>query len=177
MQDFMELCRKRQSCREYSGRPVEHEKLQAIMEAVRLTPSGCNSQPWSFVVVEDAQILPEVVKCAQSFDNNPWADKAGAFVVVLEEYAQLMPQLRKLIDSQYFAKSDLGAACYGMTLAAEDLGLGSCIIGVFDRPRLRELLAIPKEKQIHMILALGYPAEDTVREKKRKPMQEIVRYV
>ncbi|MDL2253083.1 nitroreductase family protein [Ruminococcaceae bacterium OttesenSCG-928-I18] len=177
MQDFLQLCTRRQSCRNYDGRTVEHEKLEKVMEAARLTPSGCNGQPWSFVVVEDAKVLPEVVKCAQSMDNNPWADKAGAFIIVVEEPAVLMPQVRKLVDSQYFAKGDMGAACYGITLQAEELGLGSCIIGIFDRAKLRELLAIPKESPIFIMIALGYPADDKVREKTRKDLSEIVRYV
>ena len=56
MKDFMDLCLRRQSCRDFSDRPVEHEKLVQCIEAARLAPSGCNAQPWSFVVVEDPAV-------------------------------------------------------------------------------------------------------------------------
>ena len=177
MGEFLELSKRRQSCRKYDGRKVEHEKLAACVEAARLAPSACNSQPWSFVVVENETLLPEVAKCAQSSGINQFTENAGAFFVVLEEHAVLMPNLRKMLDSQYFAKCDVGGVIYALTLAAAEQGLGTCIIGMFDRPRLCELLDIPVEKHIAMLIAVGYPAEDAVRDKVRKPVADIVRYV
>ena len=177
MKDFMDLCLRRQSCRDFADRPVEHEKLVKCVEAARLTPSGCNSQPWSFVVVEDPKIVPEVAKCAQQMGINEYISGARAFVVILEEHAVLMPAIRRILDSQYFAKGDLGAATLTVCLAAEDQGLGSCILGIYDREKLCELLSIPIEKQFGALIALGYPASDKVRNKVRKPMEEIARFV
>lgn len=177
MKDFMDLCLRRQSCRDFSDQAVEHEKLVKCIEAARLAPSGCNAQPWSFVVVENPQIVPEVAKCSQQLGFNDYISTAKAFVVILEEHAVLMPKIRPIVDSQYFAKNDLGAAAVTICLAAEDLGLGSCILGLFDRERLRELLNIPLEKQFGVLIALGYPSSDRVRPKARKPLEEIVRFV
>ena len=64
-----------------------------------------------------------------------------------------------------------------LTLEAESLGLGTCILGLFDRPALRELLGIPKDNGIFIVVAVGYPASDDVRNKQRKPIEEIVRFV
>lgn len=175
--NFMELCLKRQSCRNFSDRPVEHEKLVKCVEAARLTPSGCNSQPWSFVVVEDPKVAPEVAKCAQQLGINEYISGAKAFFVVLEEHAVLMPGIRKILDSQYFAKGDLGAATVTLCYAAEEQGLGSCILGVYDRETLGRLLDIPQDKRYAALIAVGYPAEDKVRGKSRKPMEELVRFV
>jgi nitroreductase len=177
MSDFLELCRRRQSCRDFADKPVEHEKLVNCIEAARLAPSGCNSQPWSFVVVEDPTLLPEVAKCTQQLGVNQYSDKAGAFIIVLEEHAVLMPSLRCFLDSQYFAKGDLGAATLSICLEAEDQGLGTCIMGVFDRPRLCELLSIPVDRRFHMVIAVGYQSSDKVRKKIRKPLEEIARFV
>ncbi|MDR1965757.1 MAG: nitroreductase family protein, partial [Synergistaceae bacterium] len=94
MSDFLELCRQRQSCRSFSGERVERAKLEKCVEAGWLAPSGCNGQPWSFVVVDDPKKTAEVAKCAQPMGNNGFTDKAGAFIVVLEEHAVLMPALR-----------------------------------------------------------------------------------
>jgi nitroreductase len=54
--DFLDLARKRQSVRGYTARPVEDVKIERCLEAARLAPSACNSQPWTFIVVDDADI-------------------------------------------------------------------------------------------------------------------------
>jgi len=177
MKDFMDLCLRRQSCRGFADRPVEHDKLVKCLEAARLAPSGCNAQPWSFVVVEDPKVVSEVAKCAQQMGMNDWLDSAKAFVVILEEHAVLMPGIRRLLDSQYFAKGDLGAAAFAVCLEAEDQGLGSCILGIYDREKICELLNIPMEKHFGALIALGYPAGDKVRDKNRKPLDAIARFV
>ena len=177
MSDFMELCLKRQSCRNFSGRPVEREKLTRCVEAARLAPSGCNAQPWSFVAADYPSVVSQVAKCAQPWKINEFLTKAGAFIVVLEEHAVLMPMLRSVLDSQYFAAGDLGAAVSFLCLEAASQGLGSCILGMYDRPKICELLSIPEEKRFGGLVALGYPADDVIRPKIRKPLEEIVRYV
>jgi len=175
--DFMDLCLKRQSCRDFADKPVEHEKLVKCIEAARLAPSGCNSQPWSFVVVEDPKLVPEVAKCAQQLGINEYIAGARAFIVVLEEHAVLMPGIRKILDSQYFAKGDLGAVVVSLCYAAEAQGLGTCILGIYDREKLGQLLNIPTEKQYAGLIAVGYAAAPKVRQKNRKPLEEITRFV
>lgn len=177
MNDFLELCQRRQSCRDFSDRPVEHEKLLKCIEAARLTPSACNSQPWSFVVVETPEVVSQIAPCAQQMGMNPFLTKAKAFIVVLEEHAVLAPVIRKLIDSQYFAKGDLGATTMCICLEAESQGLGTCIIGIYDREKICELLNIPIEKQFAALIAVGYPADNKIREKSRKVLTDIVRFV
>ena len=177
MQDFMELALQRQSCRNFSEQPVEHEKLARCVEAARLTPSGCNSQPWSFVVVETPEKVQEVALCAQQLGFNAFAPKAQAFIIVLEEHAVLNPKIRCILDSQYFAKGDLGAAVLMVCLEATTLGLGTCILGVYDREKICEIAGIPKEKQFAGLIAVGYPSSDAIRSKTRKPLEDIVRFV
>lgn len=177
MSDFMDLCLRRQSCRKFSDKPVEHEKLVKCIEAAVTAPSGCNAQPWSFVVVETPELVAEVGKTPQQLGMSPYAGEAKAFIIVLEEHAVLMPAIRPLIDSQYFAKGDCGAVVAYICLAAEDQGLGTCIFGMYDRPRLCELLNIPADKHFAGVIGVGYAASDEVRKKMRKPMDETVRFV
>jgi len=177
MNDFLDLCLRRQSCRNFAEKPVEHEKLVRCVEAGHLAPSGCNSQPWSFVVVESPEAVAEVAKCGQQNGMNASLSKAAAFIVILEEHAVLMPSVRKLLDSQYFAKGDLGAATVQVCLEAEAQGLGSCIIGIYDREGICKVLDIPIEKQFAALIAIGYAADSTIRPKTRKPLEEIARFV
>ena len=177
MRDFLDLCLHRQSCRNFSDKPVEHEVLVHCVEAARLAPSACNSQPWKFVVVETPHLVSEVALCAQQIDMNPYASGAKAFFVVIEDHAVLMPKLRCIIDSQYFAKNDVGAAIEHLCLEAESLGVGTCIMGVFNRERLCELLNLPIDTRIAMIVAVGYAEDSTIRPKNRKPLAEIATFV
>jgi nitroreductase len=176
-EDFLELCLRRQSCRSFSDKPVEHEKLLKCVEAGHYAPSGCNAQPWSFVVAETPDIVAEVAKCGQQMNMNPFLSKAQAFIVILEEHAVLMPAVRRIIDSQYFAKGDLGAAALQICLEAETQGLGTCIIGIYDREGLSTTLNIPVEKQFAALIAVGYPADPAVRPKTRKQLEELSRFV
>jgi nitroreductase len=129
------------------------------------------------VVAENPEAVAEVAIHAQQLNFNKFLSKAKAFIVVLEEHAVLAPAVRRLLDSQYFAKGDLGAATFAVCLAAEAQGLGSCIIGIYDREKIAETLGIPIEKQFGALIALGYPANPRVRKKIRKPLEETVRYV
>jgi nitroreductase len=177
MSDFLKLAAKRQSCRHFTGQPVEHDKLVKCVEAARLAPSGCNSQPWKFVVVEDPKMVSEVAKCTEQLGVNKYLAQAGAFVVILEEHAKLMPKLAAMLDSQYFAKGDLGGAALSICLEAESLGLGTCMAGLYDRPKLCELLDLPKGQRFFLVIAVGYAATDEVRKKDRKDLADIVRFV
>ncbi|MDR2807582.1 MAG: nitroreductase family protein [Spirochaetaceae bacterium] len=177
MSDFLDLCKQRQSCRGFSERPVEHDKLVQCVEAGRLTHSGCNAQPWSFVVVETPELAGQVAQCGQQLKQNSWLGTAKAFIIVLEEHAVLSPIISCFLDSQYYAKGDLGAAAAYICLEAAAQGLGSCIIGLYDRKKICELLNIPAEKQFGAVIALGYASNDAIRSKKRKAFEDIVRFM
>ncbi len=177
MSDFLELAKRRQTCREFTGGAVPHEKLVACVEAGRLAPSGCNAQPWSFVVVEAADMLPKVAECIAMNGMNPYAKQAGAFIIILEEHAKLMPAIASMLDSQYFAKGDLGAAAAYCCLEAESQGLATCQFGIYDRPKLSQLLGIPEDKQYAAVIGVGYAAKPEVRNKQRKPLDQVARFV
>jgi len=176
MFDFLELAKKRQSCRNFTGEPIPHKELANCIEAARLAPSACNSQPWSFVVVESREKVKEAAKCGQVL-GNPFLDKAGAFIVLIEEHAVLKPPVAARYSSQTFAAGDLGGAAENICLAAESQGVGSCIIGIFDRATLTELCDIPADKNIFLLIALGIPVNSETRPKARKSAEDIVRYI
>jgi nitroreductase len=112
---------------------VEREKLMACVEAARLAPSACNSQPWHVHLVTGPGPVKKVGEATQEAGANPTMDTAKAFIVITEEHARLSPTIRGLIDSQYYAHGDVGAAAAIICFEAEEQGLGSCIIGSFNR--------------------------------------------
>ena len=177
MSDYLELAKRRQACRGFSDQPVEHEKLVNCAEAGRLAPSGCNSQPWSFVIVETPEKVAAVAKTSQQLGANEWTDTAKAFIIVFEEHAVLMPGIKAIVPSQIFAKGDLGAAVLSIWLEAETQGLGACVLGLFDREKICEIVGVPAEKQLGGLIAIGYPANPAVREKIRKSFDDVVKFV
>jgi len=58
--DFLELAKSRYSCRSYDDRSVEREKLLSCIDAGRISPSACNSQPWTFILVDDPKTVQEL---------------------------------------------------------------------------------------------------------------------
>lgn len=174
--DFLELCKTRQSCRAFTGQKIEHEKLVKLVEAGRNAPSACNSQPWRFIVVENKDLFPEIAKCGQ-LTGNAFTSDAGAFIIILEEHAVLMPAVRPMIEPQHFAKFDIGAAATYICLEAAQLGLGACHIGFFDREKLSQLLNLPRDQRYGGFIALGYPKDEIIREKKRKSMDDVAQFV
>ena len=98
MENFLDLCAKRQSCRDFSDKKVEHEKLVKCIQAAQMAPSACNSQPWEFLVVENENMVPQIAKCTQELGINSYTDRAKAFIIVLEKHATLMPKIRGFLD-------------------------------------------------------------------------------
>ncbi len=176
MGKFLELCLKRQSCRSFSERAIEREKLTNCVHAAALAHSACNSQPWNFLVVEDRELCQKIAESAGIMGRNGFAAEAKAFFVVVEEHAVLMPSIRGLLDSQYFAPFDIGASVAYLCLEAADQGLGTCIMGIFDRVKIAEALGLPPEKRIKVIIATGYPKTEEIRAKTRKDIKEIAKF-
>lgn len=176
MTDFFELVNKRESCRAYSAKEVEKEKLIKCIEAARLSPSACNSQPWSFVVATGEK-GKEVAKCTQKSGMNKFTDNCPAFVVITEEQASLSAKIAGMIASQHYAQIDIGLTTAHICYAATEQGLSTCILGWFDEKKLAEIVGIPKSKRIRLVISIGYAENDSVREKKRKSFDDIVTFV
>ncbi len=178
MSDLLSLIQHRQSCRNFdSTRLVEKEKLMDILGAAVLSPSACNSQPWRYIAVDEPQRVEQVAQCLQDTGMNKFAGKATAFVVALEGKQNLTARVGESLKNQKYSGIDLGFSVAHLMLAAEDLGLSSCILGWFNERKLKMLLGIPKTRRIRLVVALGYAmADDTQREKQRKDFDEIVSF-
>jgi nitroreductase len=178
MKDLLGLIGRRQSCRSFDPqRAVERDKLVACLEAARLSPSACNSQPWRFVAVDDPQRVEQVARCVQDTKMNRFTECCTCFVVVVEGAQNLSAKVGGSLKNQQYAAIDIGIAAAHLVLAATELGLGSCILGWFNERRLKMMLGIPKTRRVRLVVALGYAAEgDPLREKDRKDFSEVVSF-
>ncbi len=169
--EFSELIKIRQSDRKYETRPVDKELVMKCIEAARLAPSACNSQPWKFVVVDAPVLLNEMADAAQGMGMNKFSHEAPVIVAVVLEKMNLSASIGSVIKDKEYSLLDVGIAVEHFCLQAADLGLGTCIMGWFNEKKVRKMLGIGR-KRVPLLLTLGYPASET-RNKIRKPVEEM----
>ena len=174
--NFTEIANTRQSCRNYDAeRVVEQEKLDAILESARLSPSACNGQPY-LVTVCRGESAKAVAKAVQGMGMNKFADNAPVLIVISEKPYVASAALGAKVKGNDYRSIDIGILAAYITAEAAAQGLGSCILGWFDDAKLREICSL--DATARLVITIGYPKEgDKLREKKRKDMAEIVQVI
>ena len=151
----------------------------ACLEAARLAPSACNSQPWKFIVVDDEALKNDL--CDSAFRGlykiSAFAKTAPVLIAIVSEKSKFWARVGgKIRDIKYYL-IDIGIAGEHFVLQAQELGLGTCWIGWFDEQPVKSLLHVPKDKRIDVLISLGYPAvEDNTSGHDREPMNQITTY-
>ena len=174
--DFLDLVKSRQSDRQYdASRLVEEDKLNSILEAAHLSPSACNAQPWKIIVVNEPSLSYEVGKAASGLGMNKFAKDAPVHLVIVEESGNLTSILGSKLKNKYYPLMDIGILASHIALAAEDCGLGSCILGWFDEERFKHLLEIPSKKRVLLDVVIGYSLNQK-KIKKRKAFKSIASF-
>lgn len=174
--NFTEIALNRQSCRSYDlTRPVEDEKLNAILESARLSPSACNAQPYHITVCKGDK-AKEVAKACQSMGMNKFADKAAIMLVISEApYNKTAAMGAKVKDNDY-RSIDIGIMTAFITAEATAQGLGTCILGWFDDKKLRAICET--DSKTRLVITLGYPSpDDKLRDKKRKNSDDLIKFI
>ena len=169
--NFLEIAKVRQSCRGYDeNREVEAEKLEAILEAVRLAPSACNGQPYH-VTVCTGETAKAVAAATQGMGMNKFASQAPVLLVLSEmPYVKSAALGAKVKDNDY-RSIDIGIAAAYLTAEATAQGLDTCILGWLDDAKIRKLCGL--EYPVRLVITLGY-GTDRPREKKRKALDQLV---
>ena len=150
--EFSEVIRSRYSVRKFQARPVEQEKLDAILSAVTAAPTACNNQPQKVYVLKSEEArekLKEVCPC--TFD---------APLVFIVGYDEDLPAAGRIRPDYRFGETDAAIVTTMMMLTAQAEGLGSCYVGWFCSEEVKEALSLPEKLQVTAILPVGYPAED-----------------
>ncbi len=164
---FLELATKRYSVRSYKPDPVEDSKLQEVLEAVRMAPTAANRQPFQLIVIHTTGKETELGRIYY----RPWFVQAPVVIGICGISSQAW--VRR--DGRSYCDVDVAIVTDHLTLAAADLGLGTCWIGGFNPTTAREVLNLPDDVEPIAFTPLGYPS-DQPGPKKRKPLAELVRY-
>ena len=173
--NFMEIAQNRQSCRAYDEtRPVEDEKLQAILEAAQLSPSACNGQPYHFTVCR-GETAKEVAKATMGLGMNKFSVQAPVLIVVSEMPYVKSAAMGAKVKKNDYRSIDIGIATAYLTAEAAAQGLSTCILGWLDSDKICKLCDL--EYPARLVITLGYAKEDEkLRPKKRKDLSELVSY-
>lgn len=152
---ILPLIQKRRSIRRYRKKPIESDKIQALVEAALRAPSSMGYNPWEFLVVDDPDLLGKLSRAKPH--GASFIKHAPLGIVVCADPGRSSVWIE-----------DASIACIFIQLTAESLGLGSCWIQIRERMHnetkpaelyISEILNIPKPLKVEAMIAIGYPDE------------------
>lgn len=173
-QTFSNLVQTRQSCRDFNDLPLDAGVVKEIASQAMLAPSACNSQPWKMYVVTSPDALEKTALALGVNGHNKFLSKAKAFIVLAEKAAVLKPTVK--LDRYHFVKYDIGQLSAYITLTAKSFGVETCIIGMVDQALIGDAVGLKDGELCNIAIALGY-SDCALREKKRKPEEEVIELV
>ena len=148
---FLQLAKDRYSVRKYTQRPVEPEKVTAILEAAKVAPTAHNNQPQHIFVVQSPEAREKLASvCRCTF---------GAPVIFVVCYDEALSWKNKLMPGYQAGETDAAICCTHMMLQAWDLGIASCWVGMFSSEQVKEALGLPENLTVSALLPIGYAAE------------------
>ena len=157
--DFSEILQRR-TIRFFEQRPVPESAFRQLIDAARRASCGANTQQLRYQVIRDPELVAAIfpftayaARVKPGRDPIPGKTAPPAFIAVLAT-----PPDRKTLHA------DAGAAIQSIEFAAWNLGIGCCWIGAFQEPEVRRVLALPDDRLLLYLVAVGYPAEQPVME-------------
>lgn len=168
----------RRSIRKFKQLPVSAEIIEKCVNAGRLAPTGANRQPLKFMsITKKLEDVFDYTKWAGYLDWSPSKDEMPrAYIAILK-------------NKKLGSKIDVGIAAENICLAAYNEGIGTCMLGSIDREKLREILPVPSDYDIELLIAMGYPdqkaevyespdtveyhMDDNILKVPKKPLEEI----
>jgi nitroreductase len=183
MNPVIEAILKRRSVRSYESRPIPKDILEKLIECANEAPSGMNSQPWRFIVIEDEEMKKKLLRAAlpnvKKFAESAKAANPERYEMIKKRFEELKdpiyysaPAIIFVIGSGPFADLSCPLACENMMLAAYSFGLGSCWVGfgsmVTDNAEAVRALELKEGEKIFGPILLGYPKGETPRPPKKE---------
>ena len=174
--NFYELISRRESCRNFSSTPVDIALLKDVLEAARLAPSARNDQPWNFYIVNSPESVEKVKDGITKLGRNTFAPEVPAYIVITRNGFDDDSWNPEFPYSHRYDVFDCGIASAHVVLAATEKGLSTCMIGWFDDEILKSVCGYEDETAL-LVFAIGYAADDKLRNKTRRSIDEVVKVV
>jgi nitroreductase len=176
MSNFLDLVKKRASCRAYKNDPVPKDLIDRILEATMEAPSACNRQPWRLAVVTNSALRAEIVnKGFIPGIQMRWAADAPVLLVLGIEKSFITHKVAPAISGVDYPLLDLGIAGEHAVLQATESGLGTCWIGWIKPKEVRRIVEWPNNITPQAIITIGWPANTVERKTSRLPPGDIIK--
>ncbi len=166
--DLLNLFKERYSCRKFSDRKVEQDKVDAVLEAARLAPTAVNSQPQRLYVLKSEASLNTLKECTPYHFDAPLA--------ILVCYDKNVSWKRNF-DGSDFGNIDASIVAAQMMLEVTNLGLGTTWVGYFNPTVVVEKFELPENIVPVAIFPIGYPADDATPSPRHSDRHEISDFV
>lgn len=166
--ELEDVIKKRYSVRGYKNTPVDKEKIDKILEAGRLAPTGVNYQAFKIFVIDtekNKEALSEIYP-------QPWFTDAPTVLCVAIDFSRTW---KRPWDGKDIGDIDAAIVMTHMILTATDLGLGTCFIGAFDNKKANEFLELKENYEAILFSPLGYP-DDPGRKPEKRKIEDLVIY-
>ncbi|MDR0490229.1 MAG: nitroreductase [Oscillospiraceae bacterium] len=166
MNETIKTIMQRNSCRDFTGAPLDDEQIKTIVDAALAAPSAMNRQPWHVVVVKDKAIIEELD--AEGMGMLAAAEDKAGYQRFMERGGKLLYNAPCLIyilsDGSAYGSIDCGILCQTVALAAHSMGLSSCIVGMANLPltgprgdELKKKLSFPDGYVFGIGILVGAP--------------------
>ena len=166
--EFLELAKERYSVRKMKTERVKQEDLDKILEAARLSPTAKNMQRERLLVINTEEGIEKIKQCTSC--------DFGASTIIVISYEKDDKQ-DESEESRKYGLIDTGIVATHMCLEATNIGLGTTMVGLFDRELTRKLFNIPAKYQPELLLPIGYiDRKPSILHERRKPIEELVKY-
>ncbi len=171
----------RRSIRRYTGQHISRETLEQIVSLASYAPSWKNTQVARYTAVADRAVIDRIAnECVLGFAHNAGILQNCNLLVVQTILVKRSGYERdgsfSTTQGTHWESFDAGIAAQTFCLAAHDLGIGTCILGVFDEKKVAELINVPSTQAVSALIAMGYPAENPA-VPQRKSAGELLRFI
>ncbi len=161
---MMQAILERRSIRQFTKQVVEQEKMNEIFKAIQVSPSWKNKQCWEVIHIDNSETIAKVGALARYNPSESAYHDASQLLIFCADPARSGNR-----NEKPYYMSDTAIAITHATIAATNLGLGSCWVGIFAEEEIKTLLGIPAELRVVGLLPIGYPNEAP----KARPRREI----
>ena len=176
--NVIECIKRRRSIRKFKSKPIDHSIIDSIVSAASYSPSWKNTQITRYIAIEDSSILDTIAERFTPSFNSNIVKQAPMLIAVTFVKGRCGFER----DGSYSTKKgdrwqmfDAGVSCQSFCLAANELGLGTVIMGIFDEDGISNLLHIPEEQELAALIAIGYPDIDP-EAPQRKTVDALLQY-
>ena len=167
----------RRSIRKFKDTPIDESILNEIIEEASYAPSWKHTQITRYVAVKSDALKAEISKCTSAYPHNGEIIAASPMLVCVTFVKNRSGFER---DGSYstdrewgWQMFDTGVATQTFCLACKEHGIGSVIMGIFDREKIEKLLNLPEDRELACLIPIGYPDEEPIAPK-RKPVSDIL---